>query len=185
MSVAGIFSSSISAYNPQSMQNKMQQFQQEFQQLGQDLQSGNLSAAQSDFATIQQSAPQANSTTSTQSTNPLVQAFNQLGTDLQAGNTTAAQQDYATIQQDMQNQATQSQGAHGHHHHHHGGGGGSQENAISQMFQQLGQDLQSGQLSAAQQAYGSLQQDLQQFAATNGVTATQSGSSASGVSVSA
>jgi len=181
MSVAGIFSSSISAYNPQSMQSKMQQFQQEFQQLGQALQSGNLSAAQSDFATLQQS----NSTASAQSTNPLVQAFNQLGTDLQAGNTTAAQQDYATIQQDMQSQATQSQGAHFHHHHHHGGGGGSQENAISQMFQQLGQDLQSGQLTAAQQAYGSLQQDLQQFASTNGVTAAQSGSSASGVSLSA
>jgi len=53
------------------------------------------------------------------------------------------------------------------------------------MFQQLGQDLQSGQLSAAQQAYGSLQQEFQQFAATNGVAAAQGGSSASGVSVSA
>jgi len=72
-----------------------------------------------------------------------------------------------------------------HHHHHHHGGGGSQQNAISQMFQQLGQDLQSGQLSAAQQAYGSLQQELQQFAATNGVAAAQGGAGASGVSVSA
>jgi len=53
------------------------------------------------------------------------------------------------------------------------------------MFQQLGQDLQSGQLSAAQQAYSSLQQDLQQFGATNGVAAAQGGSSTSGVSVSA
>jgi len=72
-----------------------------------------------------------------------------------------------------------------HHHHHHHGGGGSQQNAISQMFQQLGQDLQSGQLSAAQQAYGSLQQEFQQFAATNGVAAAQGGAGASGVSVSA
>jgi len=183
MSVAGIFASSISAYNPQSIQGRMQQFQQEFQQLGQDLQSGNLSAAQSDFATLQQSGPQANSTTSAQSTNTIAQAFNQLSTDLQAGNTTAAQQDYANIQQDMQNQRTQTQGMHHHHHHH--GGGGSQQNAITQMFQQLGQDLQSGQLSAAQQAYGSLQQDLQQFATTNGVVATAGGSSASGVSLSA
>jgi len=184
MSVAGIFSSGVSSYNPQSIQGRMQQFQQEFQQLGQDLQSGNLSAAQSDFATIQQSAPQATSTASAQSANPLVQAFNRLGTDLQAGNTAAAQQAYATIQQDMQTQGTQTLGMH-HHHHHHGGGGGSQQNAISQMFQQLGQDLQSGQLSAAQQAYGSLQQDLQQFATTNGMAATAGGSSASGVSVSA
>jgi len=185
MSVAGIFSSGISSYNPQSIQNRMQQFQQEFQQLGQDLQSGNLSAAQSDFATLQQSAPQANSTTSAQGTNTIFQAFTQLSTDLQAGNTTAAQQDYATLQQDLQGQGTQSQGTHMHHHHHHGGGGGSQENSITQMFQQLGQDLQSGQLSAAQQAYGSLQQDLQQFALTNGVAATQSGSSPNSVSLSA
>jgi len=102
MSVAGIFSSSLSAYNPQSIQGRMQQFQQEFQQLGQDLQSVNLSAAQSDFATLQQSGPQANSTTSAQSTDPIVQAFNQLSTDLKSGNTAAAQQDYATIQQDFQ-----------------------------------------------------------------------------------
>ena len=181
MSVAGIFSSSLSAYNTQSIQSRMQQFQQEFQQLGQDLQSGNLSAAQSDFATLRQSGPQANSTASAQSTDPIVQAFNKLSQDLQSGNTTAAQQDYATIQQDFQNQG-QSQGAHFHHHHHHGDG--SQQNSISQMFQQLGQDLQSGQLSAAQQAYGSLQQDLQQFAETNGVFATQGTSSTSGSSVS-
>jgi len=174
MSVSGILSSSFSNYNVQNMQSQMQQFQQEFQQLGQDLQSGNVSAAQSDFAALQQYAPQANS--SSQSTSPIAQAFNQLATDLQAGNTTAAQQDYATIQQDFQNQGAQM-----HHHHHHHGGGGSQTNSIEQMFQQLGQDLQSGQLSAAQQAYGSLQQDLQQFA---GVTATSSLDSPS-VSVSA
>ena len=64
MSVSGISSSSLFDYNTQSVQNKMQQFQQEFQQLGQDLQSGNLSAAQSDFATLQQYAPQTNSTSS-------------------------------------------------------------------------------------------------------------------------
>ena len=178
MSVSGILSSSFSNYNIQNTQSKMQQFQQEFQQLGQDLQSGNLSAAQSDFATLQQNGPQASS--SSQSSNPIAQAFNQLSTDLQAGNTTAAQQDYATIQQDFQSQGTQNQGAHLHHHHHHGGGG-SQENAISQMFQQLGQELQSGNLSAAQQAYGSLQQDLGQF----GVTPTGTTSGSSGVSLSA
>jgi hypothetical protein len=63
-----------------------------------------------------------------------------------------------------------------HHHHHHHGGGGSQANAIDQMFQQLGQDLQSGQLSAAQQAYTSLQQELQQFAGATGATSSNSSS---------
>ena len=173
MSVSGILSSGLSSYNVQNLQSNRQQFQQEFQQLGTDLQSGNLSAAQSDFATLQQNGPQASS--SSQSTNPLAQAFNQLSTDLQTGNTTAAQQDYAKIQQDLQ-----SQGAQMHHHHHHGGGGG-QENQISQMFQQLGQDLQSGQLSAAQQAYGSLQTDLQQFTAQAMTSSPASG----GVSLSA
>jgi len=168
MSVSGILSSSFSNYNPQNVQSRMQQFQQEFQQLGQDLQSGNLSAAQSDFGALQQYAPQANS--SSQSTSPIAQAFNQLATDLSAGNVTAAQQDYATIQQDFQNQGAQMH----HHHHHHHGGGGSQGNAIDQMFQQLGQDLQSGQLSAAQRAYGSLQQELQQFAGVTGATSSNS-----------
>jgi outer membrane protein assembly factor BamD (BamD/ComL family) len=169
MSVSGILSSSFSNYNVQNMQSRMQQFQQEFQQLGQDLQSGNLSAAQSDFATLQQYAPQANS--SSQSTSPMAQAFNQLSQDLQSGNVSAAQQDYATIQQDFQNQGAQFH----HHHHHHGGG--SQTNAIDQMFQQLGQELQSGQLSAAQQTYSSMQQDLQQFAGvTTGATSPNSSS---------
>jgi len=179
VSVSGILSSSLANYTVQNMQSRMQQFQQEFQQLGQDLQSGNLSAAQSDFGALQQYAPQANS--SSQNTSPIAQAFNQLATDLQAGNTTAAQQDYATIQQDFQSQGTQNQGAHMHHHHHHGGGG-SQSNSIEQMFQQLGQDLQSGQLSAAQQAYGSLQQELPQFA---GVATAGTSSNASSVSFSA
>lgn len=180
MSVSGILSSSFSNYNVQNMQSQMQQFQQEFQQLGQDLQSGNLSAAQSDLGVLQQYAPQASS--SSQSTNPITQEFNQLATDLQAGNTTAAQQDYATIQQDFQSQGTQNQGAQMHHHHHNHGGGGSQSNSIEQMFQQLGQDLQSGQLSAAQQAYGSLLQDLQQ---STGITAGATSSSSGSVSVSA
>jgi hypothetical protein len=158
-----------------TIQSRMQQFQTEFQQLGQDLQSGNISAAQSDFATLQQYAPQGSSS---QSSNPIAQAFNQPSTDLQAGNTTAAQQDYANIQQDFQNQGTQSQSAQFHHHHHHHGGE-SQQNGVSQLFQQLGEDLQSGQLSAAQQAYGSLQQDMQMFA---GVTAASSSSNSVSVS---
>jgi len=172
MSVSGISSSSFSSYNLQTIQSRMQQFQQEFQQLGQDLQSGNLSAAQSDFGALQQYAPQVNS--SSQSTSPIAQAFNQLSQDLQSGNVSAAQQDYATIQQDFQNQGAQMH----HHHHHHGGG--SQANAIDQMFQQLGQALQSGNLSAAQQAYGSLQLDVQQFAEAG--VATQGTSSSSGSS---
>lgn len=182
MSVSGISGSSLFDYNTQSVQNKMQQVQQEFQQLGQDLQSGNLSAAQSDFATLQQYAPQTNSTSSSsQSNNPIAQEFAQLGKDLQSGNTSAAQQDFATIQQDFQSQSTQGQSTEGHHHHHHSSSSDSSSstNEVSQLMSQLGQDLQSGNLTSAQQTYSSLQQEFQQFIQNSGVlgqTASQSGS---------
>ena len=91
MSVSGISSSNLFDSTNQSVQNNRQKIQQEFHQLGQDLQSGNLSAAQSDFATLQQLAPQNSSTASSTSGSPLVQAFNQLGQDLQSGNLSGAQ----------------------------------------------------------------------------------------------
>jgi len=184
MSASAIVSSSFLNYDNQTIQSRMQRFRQEFQQLGQDLQSGNLSAAQQDFVTLQQLGPQGSSASSSaQSSNPIAQAFNQLAQDLQSGNLSAAQQDYSNIQQDFQNQAAQTQG---HHHHHHGGGGsGSEGSAISQLFSQLGQALQSGSLSAAQQAYNSLLQDLQQFGQTSGQASTQQTPSSSSLSVSA
>jgi len=181
VSVAGISNSNLFDYaTTLNTQNRGQRLQ-EFQQLGQDLQSGNLLAAQTDFSSLQQLQPQGSSSQTT-STNSVVQDFTQLGQDLQSGNTTAAQQDYAKIKQDAQTQATQ---AHPHHHHHHGGGGG---NAITQTLDQLGQALQSGNLSSAQQAYNSLEQEFQQFAQNNGsllTTATTSAGSSNSISVSA
>jgi hypothetical protein len=164
MSISGILSSVISSAltsQTQSTQNPRQQFQQEFQQLGKDLESGNLSAAQTDFATLQQNAPPGSplsnaTSSSTSGTNSLANAFSQLSQDLQAGNLSGAQSDFSTLQQDLQ-----SQGAHAHHHH--GGGEGGSGSAINQEFQALGQALQSGSLSGAQQAYTALQQDFQQF----------------------
>jgi outer membrane protein assembly factor BamD (BamD/ComL family) len=173
MSVSGISSSNFLNYNAQIVQTNMQQFRQEFQQLGQDLQSGNLSAAQTDLAALQQVGPQANSTSSTQSNNPIAQAFNQLSQDLRSGNLSAAQQDYATVRQDFQNQATQV-----HHHHHHGG------SAVTQLLQQLGQDLQSGNVTAAQQAYNTLLQDFPQVSQSNGVSSTAQSSPSSSNSIS-
>jgi hypothetical protein len=175
MSVAGISSSNLFNYETQSTQNKAQQFQQEFQQLGKDLQSGNLSAAQSDFATLQQYAPQSSSTSSSQNS-PIAQEFAQLAKDIQSGNTSAAQQDYSTIQQDMQSHASEG------HHHHHSSGGGEGQSAVSQLMSQLGQALQAGNLSSAQQAYSTLQQEFQQFTQSNGTSATSS--TANNVSVS-
>jgi hypothetical protein len=182
MSVSGISSTNLFAYSTQNIQNTLQKFQpkflQEFQQLGQDLQSGNLSAAQADFATLQQLGPQTNSTSPSHSSNPIAQEFNQLAQDLQSGNLSAAQKDYTTIQQDFQTTA-----GHGHHHHHHGGG--ITANPISQLMAQLGQALQSGNLSSAQQAYSSLLQDSQPFTQSNGLSPSSSPSSSNSISVNA
>jgi outer membrane protein assembly factor BamD (BamD/ComL family) len=180
MSVSSISSSNLPAYyGTQDLQSKMKQFQQGFQQLGQDLQSGDLSAAQSDFATLQQLMPQNNSISSAQSSNPIAQAFSQLSKDLQAGDLSAAQQDYTTIQQDFQNQA-----AHMHGHHHHHGGGRSEASAISQLMTQMGQALQSGDLSTAQSVFSSLQQELQQLSQTGGLSSAQKSSQSSLTSLS-
>ena len=189
MSVTGIASSAIlSQFQGLFSQNNSQKLQQGFQQLSQDLQSGNLSQAQSDFSSLQQLLPsgaQSSATSSTsgaQSGNPLATAVSQLAQDLQSGNLTAAQSDLSTVQQDV-NQTGQQQGAgHAHHHHHHSDGSSqssSEQNAISTLFGQLGQSLQSGNLTAAQQAYSSLQQDLQLFGAGNSTSSSASSSAAS------
>jgi hypothetical protein len=184
MSVPGI-SSNLYGFNNSSVQSQMQQIQKEFQQLGNDLQSGNLPAAESDYTTLEQLVPQnsmTSLTSSSQSSNSLAQAFNQLGQDLQSGNLSAAQQDYANIQQDFQSQAEQMQG-HGHHHHH--GGGSDEQNSISQLFQQLGQELQAGNLSAAQQSYGTLAQELQSLGVSSTQSSFQIASTSTGLSLNA
>ena len=66
MSVAGISSSNLFDIND-SRESVQSQMRQEFAQLGQDLQSGNLSAAQSDFATLTQLGPQSTSSSSSSS----------------------------------------------------------------------------------------------------------------------
>jgi outer membrane protein assembly factor BamD (BamD/ComL family) len=168
MSIAGILSSSLFNQNSQAITSSQQSFQKEFQQLGQALQSGNLSAAQADFATLQQNSPSASATASASTSNPAALAFNQLGKDLQSGNLSAAQQDFSNIQQNVQSQGTQAH----HHHHHHGGGGagGGEQSNITQEFAQLGQDLQSGNVSAAQQAYSAVQQSFAAFGANSVLT---------------
>ena len=173
MSVSGISSSSLfDLLGTETAQSQKQQLQQEIQQLGKDLSAGNLSAAQADFATLQKDAPQATAAASA-SNNPIAQAFQKLAQDLKSGNLSAAQQDFSTIQQDVQTQAG------GHHHHGHGqNSSGTQQNPLAELFSELGQALQSGNLAAAQQAYTTLQQDFQ-AASSNGGGASST-TSASG-----
>jgi len=133
MSVLGIGSTALLGYLTQNLQGNRQQVSKEFQQLGQDLQSGNLSAAESELATLQKEMPQISSGTASQGS-PITQAFGQLSQDLQSGNIAGAQQDYSKIQQDVQNMDALRQSLGGHHHH----------RAYSSLQQDLMQSLQSG-----------------------------------------
>lgn len=194
MSIIGILSSNLFATGAaQNAQNsgqagggssKFQQLKTEFQQLGQDLQSGNLTQAQKDYATLSQNLPGLSQAQN--SANPFVQAFNQLGQDLQSGNLQAAQSDYTNVQQDAQQNTAQ---AHGHHHHHHRAeesqqsGSNPQTSPINQAFSQLAQSLQAGNLSGAQSAFATLQNDLQQIGGflppfVSGASGTGGGASA-------
>jgi hypothetical protein len=98
----------------------------------------------------------------------LKQEFQQLGQDLAAGNLSAAQTDFSALQQGRAQGSGASGGAAT------GAGstasagsttaagpGGNVGNPVTQAFQQLAQDLKSGNLSAAQSDFSTLQQDLQ------------------------
>jgi len=167
MSVSGIFSSNYFQPNfSANQQSQVQTIKQDFQQLGQDLQAGNLSQAQQDYTTLTQAIQNG-----TSNANPAAQAFSALGQALQSGDLAGAQQAFATLQQDLQGG---SQVGHHHHHHHHSDGGSSGSISSSsnpfaqaaQEFNALGQALQAGNLSAAQQDYAAIQQDLQAFTTT-------------------
>jgi hypothetical protein len=101
MTVSGISNGliTIGSSNP-SVHNNLRQFQQEFQKLGSDLQSGNQTAAQQDYATMHSLAGEGGSYSA--SSNPLVQQFNQLGKDLVSGNVSGAEQDYGNLKQNFQ-----------------------------------------------------------------------------------
>lgn len=209
MSIVGILSSNLfsagAAQNTQSSQNNPSAFQQiksEFQQLGQALQSGNLTQAQSDFATLSQNlsavAQSRGVTTPATNNSPAAQAFAQLGQDLQSGNLQGAQQDFTNLKQDAQRSSSQQVGVHHGHHHHHAESSQSsssssssqQANPISQAFGALAQDLQAGNLSGAQSAFSALQNDLQQIggfltAGSNGIGSTPAPSSSGNLNVTA
>jgi len=102
----------------------------------------------------------------------------------------------------FQSQGAQSQVS-GHHHHHHAGGSDPNNASSSsssttssdtssttaspaQLFTELGQALQSSNLSAAQQAYSSLQQDFQQLAPASSASNSSSAiTGTTGISVNA
>jgi hypothetical protein len=176
MSVSAISSSTLAASVNQSIQNKLQQFRQEFQQLGSDLQTGNLSAAQQDVSALPGLASQSSSTSSTATSDPISQAFNQLAQDLQSGNISGAQQDFGTLKQGFQKV---DQGHNNLRHHINGWGEGN-----SQPVSPWGQVPQTGNLSAAQTAYSSLFQQVQEIGSGDSLTPALQASTSSSDSVS-
>jgi len=209
MSIVGILASNFfSAKAPpgtaganQSIENNPSKFQQikaEFQQLGQDLQSGNLTQAQSDFATLAQDFPGLNqstgSSTSGAASNPVARAFTQLGLDLQTGKLQAAQQDFTNLQHDLQNVSSKQVQGHLHdQHRHHAESSETSSrgaNPIVQAFSTLAQDLRAGNLSGAQSVFATLQNDLQQIGgflpgATGGASNAHPSASAGSLNVTA
>jgi hypothetical protein len=167
MSVTGI-----PGINNSQVSTRLQEMKTEFQQLGTDIEAGNLSQARQDFTSLSQ-----NSSGSQQST--VNQDFNALGHALKSGNLSDAQNAYSTLLQDLQQASSEV-----HHHHHYqalGSQGANssdrqQSNPIGQAFEALGKALESGDLSGAQQAFLTIQQDLQQYGLN--VTAVSSSSAA-------
>jgi hypothetical protein len=178
MSVSSISSSSLISSSNQNTPNNLRKFQQEFQQLGSDLQTGTLSTARQDFATLRQVAAQGNSTSPTPSSSPIAQTFNQLGQAVQSGTVSAAQQNNTHLQTDFQKVE------HTHKHHHHPV---RDPLETSQGNDQSGQAPQSGNVSSAPAAYNSALQDFQHFGQGTAASLTSELSqlSANSVSVSA
>jgi hypothetical protein len=159
MSVTGVPGINNSQVSTQTYQDTLQEMKTEFQQLRTGLQAGNLSQARQDFTT-----PSQNISGSQQSN--VHQDFSALGQALKSGNLSDAQNAYSTLLQDLQQASSQVH----HHHHHHAPGSqgadssdGQQSNPIAKAFDALGKALELGDLSAAQQAYLKIQQDLQQY----------------------
>lgn len=151
MSTSAISSTLLS--NP-NLQNPLQQIQQKFQQLGSELQSGNITSAQPDLVTLQSVALQP----------PLASPIP--GVHQQPIQNQGVQ-NQGVQNQDVQNEPAQSPVSHGHHHHHHAASDAdsnqSDSTQASQLFDQLGQQIQSGSLTQAQQTFATLQQNLQNF----------------------
>ena len=162
-----------------SVQSASNQPVQDYKALQSALKSGDLSGAQTAFAALQKDLQPSSQTGQASSAAGQGTQMSQGGKDLEAlanalssGDLSGAQQAFASLQQDMQATGQVRR----HHHHHHAGSGNSSTQAsqgssksepdtqISQGakdLEALQSSLNSGDLTGAQQAFASLQQDLQ------------------------
>lgn len=159
VSMLSSYANQISPAMNQQIAQQRQKLEKDVDQVGKDLQSGSLSAAQSDFATVQQDAAYSTALTHTN----FATAMNQLASDLKSGNLSGAQSDFATLQQNVP--------AFGTHNTTMAHPAGSASSSAMQLFNELGNLIQGGSLSAAYQAYTALGQELGQLGAGLGANA--------------
>jgi hypothetical protein len=154
---------------PSCVLNQVRQFQQDFQQFGKDLQSGRISAAQSDLVTLQKEVPQFNCPQTVQCDNQLAQASNQLSLGAHRGSDTTGQGEDFTPQQGHSGQVSARQGVDR-------APGGGQSNPVSLWPTELAPPLQAGNPSHAQLHYASLQQIFQETGGVISPSASAPGS---------
>lgn len=189
MSIAGIAASSFfSGAIAQGAHTRIKQAQQDFQQLGQDLQAGNLTQARADLTALQKEIPAASSPIQSASQPGVSQevvarndsrtaqpGFQQLSQDLKAGNLAAAQADFAALRQDLQPGTGLT--THPHRHPRYAEDSAAGTNGIAQVLSQLGQALQSSNISAAQQSYATLLEEFQNSGGGTGLVGAVAGTS--------
>lgn len=174
-----------------SYQPAVSRLQRDVSNLSGDLASGDLKGAQrsfADLAKLLQSNGVVSSSSATPSNSPasafsstLQNDFQQLGQDLSNGNLAGAQKDFSQLtsdaasEQQASSQSTAPAGGHHHHHHHQAdsstdsGNDSSttQPTTLQSDFNQLGQDISSGNFSAVQQDFSHLTSDLGTSGASN------------------
>ncbi len=146
----------------QSYQSMFQPIKTDLKQLATNLKAGDLTQAQSDYATLTNDI----SAAQLQSNDKLTQDLSALGAALKAGNLADAQAAFKTLAHDLR------QSGRMHHNRLDPRDGGPQptdsaaapaRDPIAQAFKALKNALQSGDINSAQEAYSTLQQVLEQF----------------------
>ncbi|HKD86750.1 MAG TPA: hypothetical protein VKB58_18525 [Terriglobales bacterium] len=125
-----------------NVQRTSQQVRSEFRQLGQDLQSGDVTRAQTDFVTLSKDA-----TSEFGGDSLIVKTLSAIGQALQSGNITAAQEAYSSVPIALVGPCAAPHGQ-----------VGLMQGQFQAVLNHLGQMVQTGNLPAAQQAFAAVEQ---------------------------
>ncbi len=164
MSISGISSSTNLYQDPLS---QMQSVRQDFSSLTTSLALGDVTAAQKAFTTLMQDLGNTSAQSGqTGATSQVSTDLTTLGTALNSKDLTGAQKAFATLLDDLK-----AGGLHHHHHHRHTGSTQNTTDTLSTDLTTLGNALNSKDLTAAQNAFATLMQDIGN-SSTQSTTAT-------------